>query len=136
MCPFPLKNTPGIPPSDPTWIATGTTKRIFDHLVDFARRNGYAPTIREIGDAVGLRSTSTVHYHLDMLKRARWISFDAGKNRAIKVLRVDAPPPPGLDELPPPDRTMVRCPCCSYQFKAADHVVEPDEALSALARAL
>lgn len=48
-----------------------TTKQaeILDFLTEYITQNGHGPSIREICDAVGLRSTSTVHYHLRALKK-------------------------------------------------------------------
>jgi repressor LexA len=55
-------------------------------IVRHVRENGYAPSIREICAALGLRSTSTVHYHLTALARRGVIQWEGGKNRAIKLL--------------------------------------------------
>jgi SOS-response transcriptional repressor LexA len=44
-----------------------TKDRILIFIESFSAENGYAPTIREIGEAVGLRSTSTVHGHVERL---------------------------------------------------------------------
>jgi repressor LexA len=55
-------------------------------IVRHVRENGYAPSIREICSALGLRSTSTVHYHLTALARRGVIQWEGGKNRAIKLL--------------------------------------------------
>lgn len=54
--------------------------RYIDHFVD---QNGYAPTIREIGKAVGLSSTATVSYHINQLRDKGRLSFEPGKKRAI-----------------------------------------------------
>lgn len=64
-----------------------STKRdeILSFLQDFSEENGYAPSVREIMQAVGLKSTASVHYHLDALNRSGAISVDGGKNRAISV---------------------------------------------------
>ncbi len=58
---------------------------ILAYLREYAKRNGYAPSIREIMQAVGLNSTATVHYHLSELRRSGEISIDEGKNRAISL---------------------------------------------------
>ena len=42
--------------------------RIYDVIVHFRAENGYAPSVREIGEAVGLKSPSTVHFHLKKLE--------------------------------------------------------------------
>ena len=43
-------------------------ERIYEVIVQFVRDNGYAPSVREIGEAVGLKSPSTVHFHLKKLE--------------------------------------------------------------------
>ena len=54
-------------------------------LRSFLAENGYAPSVREIMQAVGLRSTASVHYHLSELDRSGLISMDGSKNRAITL---------------------------------------------------
>ncbi|MFQ8983689.1 MAG: LexA family protein [Evtepia sp.] len=49
---------------------TPKQQRIYDFIRTFTRRQGYPPTLREIGQAVGVRSPSTVKYHLDNLRQA------------------------------------------------------------------
>jgi repressor LexA len=68
--------------------ATRTSKQdeVFEFIIQHVRENGYAPSIREICTALGLRSTSTVHYHLTALAKRGLIQWEGGKNRAIKVL--------------------------------------------------
>lgn len=58
---------------------------ILAFLRDFSAENGYAPSVREIMQAVGLRSTASVHYHLNELKRMGDIQMDGSKNRAISL---------------------------------------------------
>ena len=52
---------------------------------DSIQHNGYPPTVREIGAAVGLASTSTVHGHLGRLEKAGYLLRDASKTRAIEL---------------------------------------------------
>lgn len=59
---------------------------ILEFLQRFLSENGYAPSVREICAAVGLRSTSSVHYHLNELKRRGLIEMEDGKNRTVTVL--------------------------------------------------
>lgn len=68
-------------------MARTSTKReeILAFLRRFAAENGYAPSVREIMQAVGLQSTATVHYHLRELARAGLIEADGSKNRAIRL---------------------------------------------------
>lgn len=56
---------------------------IYDYIVDYTNSNGYPPSVREIAAAVGLKSPSTVHFHLKGLEEAGVISRDSGKTRAI-----------------------------------------------------
>lgn len=58
---------------------------ILTFLRQFAAENGYAPSVREICAAVGLKSTASVHYHLGELKRQGLIEMDENKNRAISL---------------------------------------------------
>ena len=51
-------------------MLTGRQQEIWDFLVDYVDRHGYPPTVREIGEQVGLASPSTVHAHLANLERA------------------------------------------------------------------
>ncbi len=60
-------------------------QQIYDYIVDFAAQHGYPPSVREIGEYVGLKSPSTVHFHLKGLKAAGLISQEEGKTRAITV---------------------------------------------------
>ena len=59
---------------------------IFDFLKKGIKRNGYPPTVREICDAVGLSSTSTVHSHLKTLEKKGYIRRSHAKNRATEIL--------------------------------------------------
>lgn len=58
---------------------------ILDYLRQFLSANGYAPSVREICSAVGLRSTSSVHYHLSELKRRGLIEMEDNKNRTLTL---------------------------------------------------
>ena len=58
---------------------------ILTFLRQFAKENGYSPSVREICAAVGLKSTASVHYHLNELKRLGLIDMDENKNRAISL---------------------------------------------------
>lgn len=59
---------------------------IYRFLEDFAASHGYPPSVREIGDAIGLKSSSTVHAYLRMLERRGLIHRDPTKPRAIDLL--------------------------------------------------
>ncbi len=61
-------------------------REIFDFVVAYADKHGYPPTVREIGEAVGLASPSTVHAHLANLERAGYLKRDPTKPRALEVV--------------------------------------------------
>ena len=65
---------------------TGRQQEIWDFLVDYVDRHGYPPTVREIGEAVGLASPSTVHAHLANLERAGLLRRDPTKPRALELV--------------------------------------------------
>lgn len=59
---------------------------ILEFIKDEIRKKGYPPAVREIGDAVGLLSSSTVHGHLQTLEDKGYIRRDPTKPRAIEIL--------------------------------------------------
>ena len=60
-------------------------QQIYDFILNFADEHGYPPSVREIAQAVDLRSPSTVHFHLKGLREAGLIEQAEGKTRAITV---------------------------------------------------
>ena len=60
-------------------------EQILNFLIQFMNEHGYAPTVREICNAVGLQSTATVPYHLNALRDAGLIEMDEMKKRAISL---------------------------------------------------
>ena len=66
-------------------------QKIYDYIASCIREQGYPPSVREIGEAVGLRSPSTVHFHLKHLEEAGVIEKGAGKGRAITLTEPDIP---------------------------------------------
>jgi repressor LexA len=65
---------------------TKRQKEIFDYIRKYAAKTGYPPTVREIGKAVGLHSSSTVHAHLSNLEKIGLLRRDPSKPRAIELL--------------------------------------------------
>jgi repressor LexA len=65
---------------------TGRQQEIWTFLVEYHGRHGYPPTVREIGEAVGLASPSTVHAHLANLERAGLLRRDPTKPRALELM--------------------------------------------------
>lgn len=59
---------------------------IFNYIKDFLMAKGYPPSVREIGNAVGLKSSSTVHAYLNQLEAKGLIKRDPTKPRAIDIL--------------------------------------------------
>jgi repressor LexA len=85
-------------------MLTARQQEIWQFLVEYADGHGYPPTVREIGEAVGLASPSTVHAHLANLERAGLLKRDPSKPRALDLVghrRVNAEPlAPAVEELP------------------------------------
>ena len=67
-----------------------TQQRILAFIEQEIAQKGYPPSVREIGDAVGLKSTSTVHGHLRRLEARGLLRRDAMKPRAMEVCTNDA----------------------------------------------
>ena len=65
---------------------TKRQKEIFDFIRRYGSKYGYPPTVREIGKAVGLHSSSTVHAHLANLEKVGLLRRDPTKPRAIELL--------------------------------------------------
>lgn len=70
--------------------------KIFQVIKKQQLEKGYPPSVREIGTAVGLKSTSTVHAHLNKLEALGYIRRDPTKPRAIEILNTDATSMPEL----------------------------------------
>ena len=86
-------------------MLTARQQEIWQFLVDYVDRHGYPPTVREIGEAVGLASPSTVHAHLANLERAGLLKRDPTKPRALELVghrreSAAAPSEPEIARLP------------------------------------
>ena len=64
---------------------TGRQQAILDCIADHVEQHGYPPSVREIGESVGLGSPSTVHAHLETLERLGYVRRDPTKPRAIEI---------------------------------------------------
>ncbi|MDQ0299224.1 repressor LexA [Salibacterium salarium] len=64
-------------------------QQILDYIKDEVKLKGYPPSVREIGESVGLASSSTVHGHLSRLENKGYIRRDPTKPRAIEVLELE-----------------------------------------------
>jgi repressor LexA len=88
-------------------MLTERQQQIWNYLVEYVDAHGYPPTVREIGEQVGLASPSTVHAHLANLERAGLLRRDPTKPRALELIgreRREAQPAgadmPGVTNLP------------------------------------
>jgi len=90
-------------------------KGILKFIADFMRKHGYPPTIREIGDEVGISSTSVVNYNLGILERAGHIERDREISRGIRL-------PGGLASL----GGRIQIPLCG-RIAAGDPLPIPDD---------
>lgn len=66
---------------------------IYDFICDFYEENGYPPSVREICDGVGLKSTATVHTHIENLKNLGVLNKADMKNRALVINAKEEPAP-------------------------------------------
>lgn len=73
------------PQGTETTELTGKRREILEFIASQLRERGYPPSVREIGEAVGLTSSSTVHTHLTTLQRQGFLRRDPTKPRAIEV---------------------------------------------------
>ncbi len=62
-----------------------TITLVYDFIVNYIREQGYPPAVRDICAGVGIRSTSTIHSHLQRLQQQGKIIYSAGKRRAISI---------------------------------------------------
>lgn len=74
-------------------MADGKDKQseIYEFLKTYTENKGYPPSVREICEAVSLRSTSTVHGHLKRLEKKGMIKRDPSKPRALEIAELSAP---------------------------------------------
>ena len=108
-------------------MLTGRQQEIWDFLVDYVDQHGYPPTVREIGEAVGLASPSTVHAHLANLERAGLLRRDPTKPRALELV--------GRERQEAPASTVARLPLVGQiaacgpllaEENVEDHVAVPE----------
>jgi repressor LexA len=81
-------------------MLTARQQEIWNYLVEYVDSHGYPPTVREIGERVGLASPSTVHAHLANLERAGLLRRDPTKPRALELIgREKREPVPARERL-------------------------------------
>ncbi len=86
---------------------TSRQREILDYIRQTVADRGYPPSVREIGEAVGLSSPSTVHSHLSSLVKSGYLRRDPTKPRAIEVVAPEAEPGPSLHRAPLRDVPLV-----------------------------
>ncbi len=70
---------------------TGRQQEVLEGIYRIAQEKGYPPTVREIGNLLGLRSSCTVQRHLEALERKGYLKRDRTKARSIEILQADNP---------------------------------------------
>jgi repressor LexA len=73
------------PPGTESAALTPRQRKVLEVIRDWVERFGYPPSVREIGDAVGLTSTSSVHHQLRALERKGYLRRDPNRTRAVDV---------------------------------------------------
>src|SRR5215471_1356569 len=86
---------------DPDHVLTWRQRKVLQVIRESVQRRGYPPSMREIGEAVGLQSTSSVSYQLSTLQSKGYLRRDAGRPRTMEVRLPGHPavrPEPGPDD--------------------------------------
>src|SRR5260221_9698925 len=86
---------------DPDHVLTWRQRKVLQVIRDSVQRRGYPPSMREIGEAVGLTSTSSVSYQLSTVQRQGYLRRDAGRPRTVEGRLPRHPaarPEPGVDD--------------------------------------
>ena len=105
--PVVIPDTPDKP--DPDHVLTWRQRKVLQVIRESVQKRGYPPSMREIGEAVGLTSTSSVSYQLSTLQRKGYLHRDVGRPRTVEVRLPGHPavrPEPGRErepEVPPSD---------------------------------
>ncbi len=81
--PVPVPDLPDQP--DPDHVLTWRQRKVLQVIRESVQRRGYPPSMREIGEAVGLTSTSSVSYQLSTLQSKGYLRRDAGRPRTVEV---------------------------------------------------
>src|SRR5260221_6521045 len=91
---------------DPDHVLTWRQRKVLQVIRESVQRRGYPPSMREIGEAVGLTSTSSVSYQLSTLQRKGYLRRDIGRPRTLEGRLPRHPavtPDQGPDDEPPMD---------------------------------
>ena len=88
--PHSRRATPGVPRM--AIAPTDIERRILDFMVEYLRSNTYQPSIREIGERFGIKSTKTVSEHLQALAQKGFLERDPSRSRGVRILGMDMNP--------------------------------------------
>ncbi|MGH2654228.1 MAG: transcriptional repressor LexA [Actinomycetota bacterium] len=102
---------------------TPRQRRIVEFIQETVQERGYPPTVREIGEAVGLTSSSSVHAQLENLSKKGLLRKDAAKPRAIEV-SLGGPPVRKADSVPLLGRIAAGAPVMAEEH-VEDHLTVP-----------
>ena len=94
-----IPDTPDRP--DPDHVLTWRQRKVLQVIRESVQKRGYPPSMREIGEAVGLTSTSSVSYQLSTLQKKGYLHRDVGRPRTVEVRLPGHPavrPEPGREE--------------------------------------
>lgn len=64
---------------------TDKEQSVYDYITDIIKRDGYSPSVRDIKEALSIKSTSTVHSYLERLEKKGYIQKEPGKSRTLRV---------------------------------------------------
>ncbi len=113
-------------------MASRLTRRqqeILTFVYRYTESHGYPPSVREIGQAMGLTSSSTVHSHLEALARKGFLRRDPSKPRALEILRDERAPLPRTVLLPVIGQVTAGTPILAEQ-NIEDYVALPADLLN------
>ena len=68
-------------------MLTEKQERLYETIRDYILENGYSPSIRELCELIGVRSSATIHYGLGILKRKGYIEYKPKRSRTIVILK-------------------------------------------------
>src|SRR6202167_1153600 len=98
-----VPETPDKP--DPDHVLTWRQRKVLQVIRESVQKRGYPPSMREIGEAVGLTSTSSVSYQLSTLQRKGYLHRDVGRPRTVEV-RLPGHPAVRPEPVPDDDSPM------------------------------
>jgi repressor LexA len=106
---------------------TKRQQEIFDFIKRYSAKHGYPPTVRDIGKAIGLTSSSTVHTHLANLEKIGILRRDPSKPRALELLKDTAKKAVGPVGLPVVGRVAAGSPVLADE-NIEEYVDVPNQA--------